>query len=459
VRLSESRLERALGRQRTPAVSRPPAPESGRAAPSMVPDGRAERRVAVRPTRLLGDLQSTGPIYSFGPYTIEVDAERFRTSPIGRLQRIVVTEGSGRWEHVAFVPAPLPNSIDLERGTWNNVLAASSALSRLDGSARRLPNPSLLVRQALTEEAVSTSALEGTYAPLTDVLQADATDSTDVESSVLEVRNYIRAAERGLDLIKTLPVSLRVAREVHSVLQAGVRGDSSEVGQFRRRQNWIGVRPREPVTESLFVPPPYENVDGCLNDWERWVNRDDDIPLLVRVALAHYQFETIHPFVDGNGRIGRLIAVLMLIARGELTVPLLNLSPFFEARKDEYVGHLRETSASGDFEPWICFFSDAVREQSEDALRKADTLMALRDKMLNEVHAARLRGVGVRVVEDLIGTPIVTPTRVAAKYGVTYAAANSAVLRLVEVGLLEEVTGRSYGRLFSAPGVIRVLSP
>jgi Fic family protein len=387
-----------------------------------------------------------------------VDAERFRSSPIGHLQDIVVEQGEQRWKHVAFVPAPLPDSIELSRETWMDVLAATAALSRLDGAARRLPNPYLLVRPALTEEAVSTSALEGTYAPITDVLQADAIDPSELGSSVLEVRNYISAAELGLEMIETLPVSLRVVRAVHGALLRGVRGDSYEVGRFRQRQNWIGSRPGGSIMESLFVPPPADEVDRCLNAWEEWIHRDDDIPLLVRIALAHYQFETIHPFIDGNGRVGRLLAILMLIERRELSVPLLNLSPYFEIHKGEYVDHLREVSATGAFEPWIRFFSEAVRLQSESALAKADRLSVLRNELLAAAHAAKVRGVAVRVVEDLIARPVVTPTRIAEEYAVTYAAANNAVTRLVEIGVLAEVTGRAYGRLFSAPRVIGLLT-
>ena len=238
----------------------------------------------------------------------------------------------------------------------------------------------------------------------------------------------------------------------------GARGDTAESGEYRRRQNWIGERPGAPVTESHFVPPPPgEILDRCLDDWEAWVNRSNGIPVVVRVALAHYLFETIHPFIDGNGRIGRLIAVLMLIIAGELTVPLVNLSPFFEERKGEYIDHLRRVSETGDLEPWVVFFAEAVRVQSERALVKADRLIRTRDEMVGQLHRAKLRGLALRITEGLISSPVVTPSRAAEQFGVTFQAANTAVRRLAELEILTEVTGRSYGRMFTCPRVIEII--
>jgi Fic family protein len=387
-----------------------------------------------------------------------VDLDRFRGSPIGRLVPIVVEEGDRRWEHEAYVPAGLPDSVQLSQDTWALVAAASGAVARLDGAAHRLPNPYLLVRPALTEEAVSSSALEGTYAALEDVFQAEFLDVSEVSRPTAEVRNYISAAERGLELIKTLPICLRVLRDVHSVLMFGSRGDYAEAGNFRTRQNWIGTRRGQPVSQSLFVPPPAGSELGRgLNEWEAWVNEPNGLPVLLKSALAHYQFETLHPFIDGNGRVGRLVIVLMLVASGELKVPLLNLSPFFEQHRDEYIDHLRTLSETGDFEPWISFFMGAVKNQSERALDKADRLSDLREDMANELYAAGVRGVALRIAEGLVGGPFVTPARAAQEFGVTYPAANSAIARLVETRILREATGRSYARIFAAPRVLEIL--
>jgi Fic family protein len=389
-----------------------------------------------------------------------MDITRFERSPIGRLEPITVIDGDRRWKHSAFVPNPLPSSLVLTQVTWSAVTEAAAALARLDGAAHRLPNPYLLVRPALTKEAVSTSALEGTFAAIEDVLQAEFLGESELTASTAEVRNYLLAAEHGLELIKTLPISRRLTREVHGVLMRGSRGDHAEIGNFRRRQNWIGTRRSSPVTDSLFVPPPAGDIlERGLDDWERWVNDASiTLPTLIKVALAHYQFETLHPFMDGNGRVGRLLIVLTLMESGDLKIPLLNVSPFFEDARDEYIDHLRHVSESGNFEPWIAFFAEAVKTQSVDALQKADELIDARDQLVGRVHSAHLRGVALRIVEDLVGYPFVTPTRAAEKFGVSYEAANSAISRLVNAKILREATGRTYGRVFMSPEVLQIIN-
>jgi Fic family protein len=389
-----------------------------------------------------------------------MDLSRFRNSPVGTLVPIRVVEADRVWDHEAYVPHPLPREIELSQETWSAVTEATAALARLDGAAHRLPNPYLLVRPALTKEAVSTSALEGTYAALEDVLQAELFDESELSASTAEVRNYVLAAELGLELVKKLPISRRVTTEVHGRLMRGSRGDHAEIGAFRRRQNWIGTRRRQPVTESLFVPPPAGDVlDKGLDAWERWVNDDTiTLPALIKVALGHYQFETLHPFIDGNGRVGRLLIVLTLVEGGDLRIPLLNVSPYFENARDEYIGHLRRISETGDFEPWVSFFAAAVQQQSEAALRRAEELVSVRDSIIDGLHQSNVRGVALRIAEDTVSNPFVTPSSAAQKFGVTYEAANSAVARLVAEGILREMTGRSYGRLFTAPRVVDVLT-
>lgn len=388
-----------------------------------------------------------------------MDIARFENSPIGLLVPVEVIEGSSRWTHKAYVPAPLPATLDLSRPTWLRVLAATSALTRLDGSASRMPNPYLLVRPSLAEEAVSTSALEGTYATLEEVFQAELIDEADVTPSAQEVRNYIAAAERGLQLIKSIPICLRLVKEVHGVLMQDTRGDTWETGEFRKRQNWIGKR-GDTVVESQFVPPPPgEHLTAGLDAWEKWINGSDgDLPVLVQSALAHYQFETLHPFVDGNGRVGRLIAVLMFLASGELKVPLLNLSPFLERNKKEYVEQLQAVSETGDFEPWIRFFAEAVREQSERALIKAERLTELHRSTVVHLHERGIKGVALRIADDMITAPVVTPRRASRTYDVSYEAANKALARLETAQVVREVTGKTYGRMFAFHRVFDILN-
>ena len=389
-----------------------------------------------------------------------MDVARFRNSPVGRLVPIRVVEADRTFEHEAFVPSPLPSALNLSQETWALVTEAAEALGRLDGAANRLPNPYLLVRPALTKEAVSTSALEGTYAPIEEVFQAELFDEAKLSASTAEVRNYVLAAERGLEMVKSLPIARRVATEVHGILMRGSRGDYAEIGHFRRRQNWIGTRRGQPVTESLFVPPPPgKELDDGIDEWERWVNDDAvRLPILIKVALAHYQFETLHPFIDGNGRVGRLLIVLTLVESGDLRVPLLNISPFFEQARDEYIDHLRAVSATGDFEPWVAFFAGAIKTQSEQALSKADALVEAREKTMEKLRNANIRGVALRIAEGLVGSPYTTATRAADAYGVTYEAANSAIARLVEHGVLREATGRTYGRVFMSPEIVAIVS-
>jgi len=389
-----------------------------------------------------------------------MDVERFRNSPVGTIVPIQVVDGEQIWEHFAFVPNPLPREIELKPSTWLAVTEATAALGRLDGAAGRLPNPYLLVRPALTKEAVSTSALEGTYAAIEDVFQAELFDESEISESTAEVRNYVLAAEHGLEVIKTLPISRRLTTEVHGKLMRGSRGDYAEIGNFRRRQNWIGTRRAQPVTESLFVPPPPGDIlDRGLDAWEKWVNdKTIELPQLVKVAMAHYQFETLHPFIDGNGRVGRLLIVLTLVENEDLKIPLLNVSPFFEQNRDEYIELLRGVSETGDFEPWISFFTEAVRVQSEQALAKADELVDVKDEILRDLHDANVRGVALRIAEDLIGFPFVTPTQAGRKFGVTYEAANTAINKLSDRGVLHEFTGRSYGRVFTSPRIVAIIN-
>jgi Fic family protein len=373
---------------------------------------------------------------------------------------IKVVESGRTYEHEAFVPSPLPRELGLSQDTWALVAEATEALGRLDGAANRLPNPYLLVRPALTKEAVSTSALEGTYAPIEEVFQAELFDEADLAASTAEVRNYVLAAEHGLELVKTLPIARRVVTQVHGILMRGSRGDYAEIGNFRRRQNWIGTRRGEPVTESLFVPPPPgEELERGIDAWERWVNDNTiRLPILIKVGLAHYQFETLHPFIDGNGRVGRLLIVLTLVEQGDLRVPLLNVSPFFEQARDDYIDHLRAVSATGDFEPWVAFFANAIKTQSEQALTKADALVEARDTMMQRLHDANVRGVALRIAESLVGSPFITPTRASETFGVTYETANSAIARLVEHEVLREATGRTYARVFTSPEIVAIVS-
>ena len=283
-----------------------------------------------------------------------MQVDRFKNSPAGRLTPI---EGHDRrldqdFQHFAFIPNPLPPAIPLSQRTLRLLSEADRAVGALDAMTRLFPRPNLLVRPALTKEAVATSALEGTFAPLVDVLEADYVDDRKKSAEVREVQNYVRAAQRGLQLIKSLPICMRLARQLQKILVRGTRGDEYDAGEIRDRQVCIGDRGLG-IEKSRFVPPPPgDELKTGIKEWESWINADDDIPLLVKAAVGHYQFETLHPFSDGNGRIGRLLITLQLVSAGVIEYPILNLSPWLEPRRDAYTDHLLEVSATGDFDPW-----------------------------------------------------------------------------------------------------------
>ncbi len=392
------------------------------------------------------------------PELSELDRERFNSSPLGDVIPITVNDEGRRCVHVAYVPKPLPPHVELSSATQKAVSEADLALGRLDGAGTQLPNPLLLTRPTIRNEAVSTSALEGTYAELTEVLEAEALEEELPRGPLAEVVNYVRAAEEGIELIKHRPITVNLINRLHQVLMSGTRGDSWESGQLRQRQNWIGPH-RCIIEDSYFVPPPPGDIlVSGLSDWEKWIHREDDIPLLVRVAVAHYQFETLHPYTDGNGRLGRLIAVLQLIERGALSHHFLTISPYFEARRTEYSELLRQVSQTGDFDPWVRFFIVGIRTQAERALQQVKELLDWRDKTIAHLREAQVRGVALQIAEDLVAYPAITPTKAATTYGVTYPAANAAIAKLEEHGVLAEVTGRSYGRLFLAEGVVSIIA-
>jgi Fic family protein len=388
-----------------------------------------------------------------------VDITALSSSPAGVLVPISGYDArhDEPYQHKAFLPHPLPATLDLEQETYKIVTAATAAVARLDQAAIRLPNPLLLARPAIRREAVSTSALEGTYAALDEVLEADFLEAGELPAPVSEVVNYVRAAEAAYEWIKDRPITIGMLRELQKILVRGTRGDTSDAGKVRSIQVFIGLNVGR-VEDARFVPPPPgDQLEAGLQAWEQWINGVHDLPVIVRMALGHYQFETLHPFNDGNGRLGRLVCVLQLAACGELRVPVLNLSPWLEQRRREYQDHLLRVSQTGEFDSWIRFFCEAVHAQAVRAVERIDKLVDWKERTLSQVRAANIRGVALRIAEDLIGYPMITPTSAAAMYRVTYPAANAAVARLASLGVLQERTGRRYARVFAARDVLRII--
>ena len=388
-----------------------------------------------------------------------MDVDRFKQSPVGRLEPIQGHDSYQReYSHYAFVPVPTPSEISLSQATYKSVADAHLALGRLDFAVRRLPDPRLLVRPVLRREAQSTSELEGTYAALDEVLAADFIEESHRSAELREVMNYVVAAERALKLITRLPICVRVLCQLQKILVKGTRGDMYDAGQLRQRQVFIGNSGLG-IEQSRFVPVPAGDllVEG-MSDWEKWINsKDVDMPLVVKAAVAHYQFETLHPFSDGNGRLGRLVAILQMVEAGTLAYPVLNLSPWLQPRKDQYKDLLLEISATGDYDPWVRFFSTAVEAQADDMVGRIEDLLAVREEMLSIVRENKIRGFAVDVIEDLIGYSSITPSAAAKRHDVQYKTANDAIKRLERLGILIETTGAAYGRIFVCPRVREVL--
>ncbi|MFC4858734.1 Fic family protein [Actinophytocola glycyrrhizae] len=389
-----------------------------------------------------------------------MQVDDFRSSTVGDLVPISgIDPRTGQtFRHWAYVPHPLPTRVDLRPGTYKAISEADRALGAMDARVAQLPNPRLLVQPSLTREAVSTSALEGTYAPYADVLEAQYTDR-DPSAEVREVRNYVEAALHGLKLIKHRPICLNTVAQLQKILVSRTRGDSYDAGELRRRLVCIGDRGRG-VEQSRFVPPPNGTylADG-VSAWEKWINSEQEMPTLVKVALSHYQFETLHPFSDGNGRIGRLAITLQLIEEKVITHPILNLSPWLEPRRDDYIDHLLNVSKTGDFDPWVHFFAQAVRARAEAAANTINNLISFSNEVVERMKQTGARSAAVaNLATNLIGYPVMTVARVRRDLDVSYPTANKAISKLVEAGYLRELTGRNYGRVFICDRIYSLLS-
>jgi len=356
----------------------------------------------------------------------------------------------------AFYPEPLPRRLDLTPEMMVLLDESTGAVHRLGGVGRLLPNPHLLIGPHLRLEAVLSSRIEGTKTDVGQLLRFEvgqASAPTDVDDA-REVQNYVLAMEHGLRRIRDgFPMSIRLMREMHERLLAGVRGQHRQPGELRSSPVWIGG---STLNDAVFVPPPPDAMQCALSDLERFLH-EDCLPLLVQLALAHYQFEVIHPFLDGNGRIGRLLIPLCLVLRRVLYQPLLYLSAYFEQHRSEYYDRLLITSQTGDLMPWLSFFLHGVRHQAKDAEERTVRLVELQHQMRNQLLDEKLPTSVVRLAEYLFSAPVVSASRVADVLGVTRPTAHAAIDGLVERGDLREVTGRARGRIYEAPRIFQAV--
>lgn len=349
--------------------------------------------------------------------------------------RAVSTGGSAAYD--AFVPMPVPRELVLTPETIMLLSEADAALGRLAGAGRLLPDPHLLVNAYITKEAVASSRIEGTQASVTEVFDAAVTGKS-VRPDIQEVRNYIVALEHGLNrLNEHFPISLRLIKEMHNLLLSNVREHERTPGELRQSQNWISSPDNQPKT-ARFVPPTVEEMWRALDDWEKYLHADQPrLPLLIRCALLHYQFETIHPFLDGNGRLGRLFIILYLLDRGRLPTPLLYISSYFEQRKDEYYDRLQYVRERGEVNEWLDFFLKGVAGQAADAVSRAEVLADLRERYRLALQGNRSRA--IEVADLLFANPIMTVRMVQQQLGISQPGASNLLRTLSANGIVREV--------------------
>ena len=360
------------------------------------------------------------------------------------------------------MPAPLPPNpplvIDDELQTL--LSQADRALGRLDGSIQTLPDSDLFVLMYVRKEAVLSSQIEGTQSSLNDLLRAEAQIfDPDRPVDVKEVSNYVAALNYGLARLVDLPVSTRLIREIHERLLMGVRGANLQPGQLRQSQNWIGPA-GSTINTATFIPPPPHEVPDQLGELERFIHSEEAMPALIRIGLTHAQFETIHPFLDGNGRTGRLLITFLLCQQEILQQPVLYLSHYLKANRAEYYDHLQNVRADGGWEQWMKFFLRGVWEVSQQATDTARAIVDLRERDRQKIveELGRVAGNALKVHELLFRFPLVSVNAISDQLGVSYTAANRLIERLVEIGLLTEATGNSRNRVFNYSNYIQLFS-
>jgi Fic family protein len=355
----------------------------------------------------------------------------------------------------AFVPAPLPPQFDWTAKLIGALSDADRLVGRLAGEGVRLPNPHILIRPFVRREAVLSSKIEGTQATLGELLAAEAGAAVDRSPEDLrEVGNYVVALEHGISRLKTLPLCVRLTRELHKKLMTGVRGHHAAPGRFRAVQNWIG-KPGSTIATASYIPPPPGEVEPCLTAWEKFLHQST-LPPLVTIALAHYQFEAVHPFLDGNGRVGRLLITLFLIERQILPTPLLYLSAFFEASRRDYYDGLRRVSERGAWNDWLEYFLLGVARMSEDALNRATRIDQLLTQWQRKVSGESTNN-PLRAVELLGTNPFITTKGTADALGIAFTTAQRTIERLGRAGIVKQVGEAKRGRIYCAKALLDIL--
>ena len=369
----------------------------------------------------------------------------------------LVTNLSGEAAYQSFKPSPLPPDpeLNINSDIVKKLVEANRDLVRLDTASKLIPNVELFISMYVRKEALISSQIEGTQCTLDDILDPDIDGNSNLD--VGDVINYVRACTYAINRLDKLPLCNRLLREIHEELLAGVRGQEKNPGEFRRSQNWIGAA-NCTLREARYIPPNVEDMNAALADLERYMNEGDDYDPLIRIALIHYQFETIHPFLDGNGRVGRLMILLYLMEQGYISKPIIYISYFLKKNQIEYYDRISEVRRSGNYEQWIAFFLEAVSAAAKDSLEAVEKLSELHDRNLEILPTTTRKSDNVRRVFDYIEQyPIMDIKRTAADLEVSYNTVSAAVGKLVHVGILKETTNAARNRVFAYEEYLEIL--
>lgn len=369
----------------------------------------------------------------------------------------LVTNLSGEAAYKSFRPSPLPPDPELiiDSDMVKRLVEANIDLVRLDTASKHIPNVELFISMYVRKEALISSQIEGTQCTLDDVLDPDADRNTNLD--VADVINYVSASLYAIERLGSFPLCNRFLRDIHEKLLMGIRGQEKDPGEFRRSQNWIGPADCT-LSEARFVPPNVEDMNVALGDLEKYMNEGDDYDPLIRIALIHYQFETIHPFLDGNGRVGRLLILLYLLDQGLISKPILYISYFLKKNQIEYYDRLSEVRRRGAYEQWVSFFLEAVSASAKDSLQTIEKLSELHEKNLEKLPVTMRKNDNVRRLFDFIEQyPIIDIKRTSKALDISYNTTSATVKKLISAGVLKETTNASRNRVFSYEEYLNIL--
>ncbi len=359
----------------------------------------------------------------------------------------------------AFIPTPLPPNppFMLEGALVDKLAKAMASLSRLDGMAYTLPNTDLFIAMYGKKEALLSSQIEGTQATLEDIFEFESGVVVDNPDDVGEVLNYIKALRYGIQRLTSLPLSLRLIKELHAIILNPSKDACKTPGEFKRSQNWIGA-PGSTLKDAIFVPPPPDEALKAMGELEKYIHGPSNLPELIDCALMHYQFETIHPFLDGNGRVGRLLITFYLFWKRIIEKPLLYLSYYFKKNRQEYYDRLRMVSQTGNYEQWVLFFLEGVIQTSESAIQTTKQILTLQEDNKRILYTKSSSVIALRLLDQLFYTPIIQPTMIQELFGISHQTATTLITKFVQYGILTEITGRKRGKRFVYTKYLDILS-